>query len=174
MALRRWIIIGAALACVLPAYSQERPKPPAVPLASQAATSPLTLIYRIAGLRDDGDGPGAGLATTISCSLFSKVAEKISFDIRDWSGAQKFNGTFDISAPTAPAKSRNYTVVTHINSSIAHDTSLNTGDLRQGTAYVYSTTTNIACSAFILDASAKAQGIGLHLQRFNPISGTQE
>ena len=44
-----------------------------------------------------------------------------------------------------------------------------------GFAGIFATSPNVTCTAMLIDAAnAAPQGIALHMQRFNPLSGTME
>src|SRR5262245_54999344 len=63
-----WIIAAAALSFVQPAQA--------------ATTDPEVIIYRFPGVRDDGQGPGNGIATVFYCTNFSSVHETLRFVTR--------------------------------------------------------------------------------------------
>jgi hypothetical protein len=168
MTLHRWMMAAAAVAVVLPAYARPREGGTAQPVP-QAATSPLVAVYRVSGVSDNGGEDYTGVATTFICSSSSSVAEKIRFLVKAADGTIVSDAAFNF--PTR----RTFTAATHVSTIFIEDVSLYTGLVDQGVATISSTTTNITCSAMIVDAAASVpNGIALHLQRFNPIAGTQE
>ena len=55
------------------------------------------------------------------------------------------------------------------------DVSLGLGTVYGGSATISATNTNMVCTAMMVDASTNIpNGIALHVQRLNPLSGTQE
>src|SRR3954469_23549392 len=123
---RWWMAAVAGLALALPAQAQQPPKPQAVPLATQAATSPLTTLYRIAGVLNNSTQPFPGVATYFSCSSFSSVNERLRVIVKNFDGAVQADSTFTV------ASRRNFTIITNFTRLAGADTTLLTGSVFLG------------------------------------------
>lgn len=173
MAMHRWMMATVAVAFVLPVHAQDpryRAGAAAQP-APQAITDPLTTVYRVSGVRDDGSATdNTGVATVFSCSTNSAAQERIRVFVRG-------SGGTIVGDLTATASARGtLTFATHATAAFIENAgSLTTGTVAQGAATIQSTTTNITCSAMIVNAASSVpDGVALHMQRFNPLAGTQE
>jgi hypothetical protein len=154
------MIAALALTLVLPAA------------ADAAQNDPEVIIYRFAGVRDDGSGTNIGVATAFHCTNFSGVLEVIRLVTRSNAGTLMANvaqGVFHLQSVTA---------VTHANLAYAHsslDFNMATGALQPGTTAMAATSTNIIWTAMTIDAAnPKPDGVSLRGIRFNPIPGSQE
>ncbi|HYU11796.1 MAG TPA: hypothetical protein VEK82_04415 [Stellaceae bacterium] len=154
----RLIVAAAAVAVILPAHP-----------ASPGVGDPLNTLYIFPGVRDSGEADNTGVATSIHCSNFSSVLEKIQYIVLNYDGHTKVNSIGNI----GPAQTK--TVSTHQTQLYFEDVALNTGAIEQGVVGVSATNNNMVCTAQVLDASANVpRGIDLHGIRLNPIPGTQE
>jgi hypothetical protein len=164
------LVAAALFVAILPAQAQQRPYPEGQAPAPKAVTDPLQVIYRISGVRDSGTGTHAGMATSFHCTSFSTVDEKIVFALRD------FDGDVITQKSVTVEPQHTITASTHDTRVFTEDRLLSPGVvINQGSVRISATSTNIICSAMIVDASAAfPEGIALHLVRFNPIAGTQE
>ena len=153
----RSMIAALALAFVLPAA------------ADAATTDPEVIIYRFPGVVDDGDS-NAGIATIFNCTNFSGTTETVRFATRSTSGTLIGNVTVSIQHLATKTAS------THNTLAFTDDTLvLQIAMLGQGTTAIAATSSNIICTAMIVDAAnAKPVGVALRGIRFNPIPGTQE
>jgi hypothetical protein len=140
----------------------------AVPLT--ASGGPAFIIYRASGVFDNGGGSGSGTATLVHCTNASGVPEDLLVVVR------QFDGSVLVSRTVTPVPSfRTVTLGTHSANTFPLDTNLATGGVDQGMVAIGSTTTDMFCSFMVVDAaSTTAQGISLHLVRYNSSSGTQE
>src|SRR5262245_15329916 len=151
-----WIIAAAALASV-------QPTP-----ASAGVNDPEVIIYRFPGVRDDGSGPFAGVATVFHCTNFSGATENMRFVTRDSSAALKSNA-----AAGAPHLAT-LTAVTHQVAAYPVFLNLLTGAVQETTA-IAATSTNIICTAETINATtAVPNGVARRGIRFNPVPGSQE
>jgi hypothetical protein len=152
-----WIIAAAALAFV-------QPTP-----ASAAPTDPEVIIYRFAGVRDNGGSTNVGVATSFHCTNFSGVAETIRFVTRN------FDGTLLSNHATTIPHLATLTASTHGPLAYINTGLLNTGAVSQGTTAIAATSINIICTAETIDASTAAPvGVARRGIRFNPVPGSQE
>ena len=88
---------------------------------------------------------------------------------------RNFNGTILKNTTLAITQFQTLTVVTHATNLYPMTSELLTGELDHGVLGISATSSNIVCTAQVVDASATVpNGIDLHGTRFNPISGTQE
>ena len=134
-----------------------------------ATTDPFVLLYRISGVRDDNRAAQSGVATSFHCTNKSTVSEQLAIKILNYNGDTVAENTITV------LPNHTVTLSTHAVFAFASDLILNTGMVDQGFAGIASTTTDVFCSAMMLDASAATpNGIALHLVRFNSASGTQE
>ena len=136
--------------------------------ASAGVNDPEVIIYRFPGVLDDGGGTAAGIATLFICTNFSGATETIRFVTRRTTTQIASNESFQL------AHLVTIFAHTHITGSFPPDAPLNTGSVK-GTTAIAATSTNIICTAMVLDAaSPKPDGIALHGIRFNPVPGSQE
>jgi hypothetical protein len=159
MKLASSIFVLTTLAAILPAQAQ-----------SGAVTDPLKIIYKASGLLDNGGASAAGVATSMHCTNFGNVDERVRFLVRQSNGAAT-------SQTTTVGAGQTVTASTHNTNIFGENITLTTGtSIRQGAlAISSSSTTNVFCSAMIVDANSQVPvGIALHLVRFNPAPGTQE
>jgi hypothetical protein len=168
-----WIIplAAAGMAIVFPGYAADRAKQSeAQAVSPQALTYPQQIIYRVSGVRDDGQGPQLGVATSFHCTNWSNLPEKLAISVYN------FNGTLARARSFIVNSHHTFTVSTHETKIFSEDVFLSPGvDIDQGYAQILSTTTNIYCSAMIVDAaSSSPTGIELHLVRFNPYPGSTQ
>ena len=149
-------IVAAALACSLPAP------------ASAAVGSPEVVVYRFSGVKDDGNADFVGTATVFSCTNFSGVTETLRFVTRHLDGTIRQNDTVPINHLQTTI------LVTHGVRAYGLQFGLAT-NVVQGTTAIAATSTNILCTAMILDAAnAQFAGVSLRGIRFNPAPGSQE
>ena len=140
---------------------------PATP--ALADSGPAQVLYIFPGVKDDGAAIGAGVATSVHCFSFSSTTETIQIVVRN------FNGTLAVNASTTINFLVTKTISTHGTNIYNEDVILGTGLVDQGSLGITATSTNIVCTAQVLDASTTApNGFDLHAVRFNPISGNQE
>jgi len=135
-----------------------------------AVTFPtMTTIYVGSGVTDGGNGPApVGEATVVLCSNVSGVATSIRLLLLSITGEVVKSHTF-------PSVAHGATIVaaTHDTNGF-FETVLDTGAILHGVVNVESLQSAVFCTAAIVDASAIAQGIPLHLVRVNPHPGTVE
>jgi hypothetical protein len=169
MTLHRWMMAAATVAVGLPVYAQD-PRYGASATtepASSGVKSPLVAIYRVSGVYDDGGGVNTGRATSFLCSSFSGVDETIRFVIRDEVGAIRKDDKAVIIARGTRIVSTHQTIFVELT--------LDTGALPSGgLATISATTTNLHCSAMIVDGASPNNGVALHMVRLNKVSGTEE
>jgi len=154
-----WIIAAAALASV-------QPTP-----ASAGVNDPEVIIYRFPGVRDNGAGPNAGVATVFHCTNFSGANETIRFVTRDFNVILRQNNGLEI------AHLATYSVTTHRTAAYASTLDLSAGGfvVAQGTTAIAATSVNIICTAMTIDAANPVPtGVALRGIRFNPVPGSQE
>ncbi|HET6378524.1 MAG TPA: hypothetical protein VFG05_09505 [Methylocella sp.] len=173
MKMQSWIfpLAAAGIAFALPGYAADRAKeggPQAV--TPQALTYPQQIIYRVSGVRDDGQKPELGVATSFHCTNWSNLPEKLAIAVYNFNGGLARARSFIVNSH------HTFTVSTHRTKIFSEDAVLSPGvDIDQGYAQIHSTTTNIYCSAMIVDAASSAPaGIALHLVRFNPYPGSTQ
>jgi len=160
----RCLIAVAALAFTVPAQV-------AVP-AQAGVNDPEVLIYRGAGVIDNGGMGLTGNATAFHCTNFSGVPENIRFVVRTATGTLAAN-----SAAAAVAHLNTVTALTKdtVLFFIGIRLMLNTGSVPAGTVAIAATSINVTCTAMLVDATTMTPaGIKLHLTRFNPIPATEE
>jgi hypothetical protein len=135
-----------------------------------AVTFPsLTTIYVGSGVTDGGNGPApVGEATVVLCSNVSGVTTNIRLLLLSITGEVVKSHTF-------PNVAHGATIVaaTHDTNGF-FETVIDTGAILHGVLNVESLQSAVFCTAAIVDASAIAQGIPLHLVRVNPHPGTVE
>ena len=132
-------------------------------------TDPEVIIYRFPGVRDDGGGIGAGVATVFFCTNFSPTSENIRFVTRQNNSPLLTNILVGIASLATK------TVSTHATNAYNPDNTLGTGVVIQGTTAIAATSTNIICTAVTIEASsAFPLGVALRGIRFNPVPGSQE
>jgi len=164
------LVAAALFAATLPAQAQQRPYAEGQAPTPKAVGDPLQTIYRVSGVRDNGGGANSGTATSFHCTNLSNVDETIKITL--W----QFNGGKITDASETISKNQTFTASTHDTRGFIEDRFLSRGiEIKQGSARISATTTNLICSAMIVDASvAFPEGIALHLVRFNPIAATEE
>ena len=150
-----WIIAAAAFAFVQ---------------AAQAGVNdPEIIIYRFPGVNDNGGADNTGIATVFFCTNFSGVTENIRFVTRTDGGTLFGNVAFSINHLATK------TAATHNTLSHNSEVSLNALGVNQGTTAIAATSTNIICTAMVIDAGALAPiGVALRGIRFSPVPGSQE
>ena len=152
-----WITAAAALAFVQPAP------------ASAAVGDPEVIIYRFPGVLDDGSVGILGVATVFHCTNFGGATETIRFVTRNTGGDLLQNTT------TSIAHLATRTAATHATNSYNTLVNIGTGLVNPGTTAIAATSTNIICTAMVLDAAnPKPDGVSLRGIRFNPVPGSQE
>jgi hypothetical protein len=150
-----WIIAAAALACAEPVQA--------------GVNDPEVIIYRFAGVRDNADAAGTGVATSVHCTNFSGATETIRYVVRGFDATIRANVTFNI------AHLATNTASTHGTILYSDAVLLNTGSVNQGSVAIAATSLNIICTAVTVDASTVAPvGFALRGIRFNPVPGSQE
>jgi len=138
-------------------------------ISPQAISSPLGVIYRVSGLRDNGITTASGVASTISCTNFSAVTERLRFSVYNYNSSLSADKVFNVNPRTT------FTASTHDTTVFTEDTDLATGSLVQGMAIISSTSSNVQCTAMVVDAgSLVPAGISLHMVRFNAQAGSME
>jgi hypothetical protein len=141
----------------------------ASPAPAHADSGPQQVLYLFPGVTDNGGNGGSGVATAIHCFTFSPGSETMQFIVR------RFDGTVVANSTLVVTQFHTYTIVTHINEVYISDLVLFTGTVAQGVVGISATSSNIVCTAQVIDASATVpNGIDLHGTRFNPIPGSQE
>ena len=134
-----------------------------------ADSGPQQVLYIFPGATDSGSAADTGVATVFHCFSFSPVQETVQMVVRN------FNGTILKNTTLAITQFQTLTVVTHATNLYPMTSELLTGELDHGVLGISATSSNIVCTAQVVDASATVpNGIDLHGTRFNPISGTQE
>ena len=133
-----------------------------------AFSGPFQVLYLFAGLTDFGGPTANGVATVIHCFSFSPGQDEIQYVVRNSSGE------LVVTVTTVINQFQTVTIVTHSTNLYVASVAA-TGDVREGTVGITATSSNIVCTAQVVDASATVpNGIELHGTRFNPITGTQE
>jgi hypothetical protein len=128
----------------------------------------LTTIYVGSGVRDNGGGAAAGIATTFQCSNVSGVAAQIRFLIISSGGIA---GNLTLNA----AHGDTLTVSTHSTLAYDENNNLNTGVVAAGAINIESTQSGVFCNAKTIDAALSSPvGVTLDLVRVNPHPGTVE
>jgi len=137
--------------------------------AQAATTDPEVLIYRFPGVFDNGGDDFIGTATLFSCTNFSGVPENIRLVTRSGTGTLVNNiSVTDVAHLTTLTRS------THLTASYQGQF-LNTSKVVGGTTAIAATSTNIICTAMVIDAAnATPDGVALRGIRFNPAPGSQE
>jgi len=145
----RHLIAVAAVAFALPAQA--------------GINDPEVLIYRVSGVIDNG-----GFGTTVFCTNFSGVDERIRIAVRDKTGTLVVNGALTVSHLNTHAFSTRDIL-------LYDDSNLATGLVNPGTAAIAATSVNVTCTAMQVESAVTNPAMGkLHMTRFNPIAGTQE
>ena len=150
-----WIIAAAAIACAEPVQA--------------AVGDPEVIIYRFPGVLDNGS-PDLGVATVFHCTNFSGVTENIRFVTRSAAGTLLTNMAFGINHLGT------LTASTHSTAAYSDAmTTLNTGNVSQGTTAIAATSINVICTAETIDASTAVPiGVARRGIRFSPVPGSQE
>ena len=151
-----WMVVSAAVAMGMAAP------------ASAGVNDPEVLIYRFAGVRDDGSPNFAGVATVFNCTNFSGASDNIRRVTRRTDGIL-LTTVFNMDHLAT------LTVATHATNAYVEVAALDTGSVSQGTTAVAATSTNIVCTAMTIDAATAAPtGVALRGIRFSPVPGSQE
>ena len=171
---RSSIVALATLITVLPAQAQQTPnregRAPVV-VHPLAVGDPLKLIYRISGVRDTGQATNVGVATTIHCTNFGSVSERVKYLVKGTTGDILANVTHTIGGGRTIAASTHFTALVNEEVNLTPGVIINPGSVTVSA----SSTEKIFCSAMIVDAASTVpQGIALHMVRFNPREGTEE
>jgi hypothetical protein len=134
-----------------------------VVLPVQAATTdPEIILYRFAGVRDNGT-----MGTAFICTNFSGVTETIRVVVRTFDGTIKANSALQVTHLRTQA-------MTTRGIALYGAFDLVTGDV-QGTAAIAATSPHIQCNAIVLEsAPAAPNAFTLRGVRFNPIPATEE
>lgn len=128
---------------------------------------PVKTLYRVSGLKDSGGADNQGLVTVILCTNFSQEGEYLKVGLYDYSGTVLANSTYYMnSRRTAAFMTRGNTSYTGTQISIPV--------VNSGFAVISSTTTNLHCSASVINAGVVGQGFALHMVRYNPHPGSVE
>jgi hypothetical protein len=145
------------------AFSFVQPAP-----ASAAQGDPEVIIYRFPGVRDNGAPSAVGMATIFVCTNFSGTTENVRIVVRNSVNTIVANATIGISHLS--------TIVAATHPALLYATSLNLQTSGfTGTAAIAATSTDIICTAMVIDAAATVpQGIALRGIRFAPVPGSQE
>ena len=129
---------------------------------------PEVIIYRFPGVRDNGGTGLTGFATIFHCTNFSGVDENVRIVTRSEDGTLKSNFV------TTLSHLKTVGAATHAVFSYS-SFGMGTGAVSEGTAAIAATSTNIICTAMVLDAAtARPDGVALRGIRFNPVPGSQE
>jgi hypothetical protein len=162
------------LAAILPAHAQsgktyKEGAKPAANAAQDSRAAAKKMIYRIPGIRDSGDGGGVGVATVVNCTNFSTAAQNVKFILLDSDGKTAAQKTVSYGPNITQA------VSTHTTNVFFDDYEIAPGkNIDQGAMIINSTSTDVFCTAAVVDANATASGIALHVVRYNAAPGTQE
>src|SRR5262245_11496232 len=152
-----WIIAAAAFAFIQPTPAQA------------AQGGPEIIIYRFSGVKDDGGAANVGVGTAFLCTNFSGVPETLRLVTRHFDGSLAGNSEVVINHLSTKAS------VTHLVAPYTFDLNLMTGFVQSGTTAIAATSTNIVCTAMVLDAAnPKPDGVVLRGIRFSPVPGSQE
>jgi hypothetical protein len=136
---------------------------------AEAVTFPgLTTIYVGSGVRDNGSGADAGLATAFNCSNVSGVAANVRVLILG------LNGDVAASDTRTLLHGNTRTWATHVTATHREDFDLGTSTVNQGVVNIESTQSAVFCNAVVLDAADAGDGFVLPLVRVNPHPGTVE
>jgi hypothetical protein len=136
---------------------------------AQAITfSTLTLIYVGTGVRDNGGGFDAGIATSFNCSNVSGLTAQVRITVRGYNGPVEGTKTFTM------LHGHTRTASTHAEATFNSDGYLSTGQVDQGLVQIYSTQSGVFCNAIITDAADAGNGFNLGMVRLNPHPGTVE
>ena len=132
---------------------------------------PEVIIYRFPGLKDDGGADNVGVATVFNCTNFSGAFENIRFVGRNEVGGLLNNTLVQFFAHLA-----SLAVTSHVVAAYSGFVpKLNTQAVSSGTVAIAATSTNIICTAMIIDAAnPKPVGVALRGIRFSPVPGSEE
>ena len=138
---------------------------------ARAITFPaLTTIYIASGASDHSPGV-AGRATFVTCTNMSGLTASVRYQFRGGSGTLLAGGTLLLSNLATHS-------ITTEGSVFLTQISLPTGAFFGGTVQILSTQSAVYCSAMLINATTVldggAEGIALHMVRFNPHPGTVE
>ena len=136
--------------------------------AVAGVNDPEIIIYRFPGVFDDGSTTQVGTATAFHCTNFSGVLENVRIVTRGSGGGLLKNFLFGLDHLSTQGAST-HSVFSYVS------LNMGTGFITDGTAAIAATSTNIICTAMVLDAAnAKPAGLALRGIRFNPVPGSQE
>jgi len=110
------------------------------------------------------------VASVVHCFNFGSVEETIQIVVRNSDGSILKNTTFGLDSFVTVA------VASHGSHLYNNGTvGLETGAVFHGVLGISATTSNMVCTAQVIDAAASVpNGIDLHGARFNPISGSEK
>ena len=153
-----WMVAVAGIAFGLPAP------------ASAAVGSPEVILYRFPGVLDQGGAEFTGVVTAFHCTNFSGVTETIRFVTRNGDGNILISNQ-TVSIPHLATK----TAATRGPFSYGAHVLLAPLGVIGGTTAIAATSTNIICTAMIIDATGPVpNGVSLRGIRFSPVPGSEE
>src|SRR5262249_42975693 len=133
MKVGNWIVAAALFGFALP--------------TNAATTDPLMVLYAWAGAVDSGAaGTNTGVASSVHCTSFSNVNETVRVLVKDQNSINLGDQSLTLST------GKTITFSTRSTAAFG-ETLLNAGPLLQGSLAVLATSTNIFCTAQVLDAS---------------------
>jgi hypothetical protein len=170
MKIAAWIIAVAAIAAVLPAHAQDRANQNLPSFGGQASGGPMSLLYVVSGVRDNGGPDNTGAAASFHCSNASTVSESLQFVVRNFDATVISTNTFTVSS------GHTFSASTHNTFAFNEDAELSQGvNIQQGLVFIFASTQFMFCTAMDVDAAAAVpSGISLHMVRFSPVAGTVE
>src|SRR5262245_20086406 len=135
--------------------------------ASAGVNSPEVIIYRFPGVTNSDP---SGRATVFDCTNFSGVPEKVRFVTRTNGGDLLGNNVGTVNhLGTLTAATRT------TNSYVSLLNILPFQATFQGTTAIAATSTNVICTAMVIDVSTVAPvGVALRDIRFSPVPGSEE
>jgi hypothetical protein len=137
--------------------------------AMAATSDPEVVLYRFPGVRNEGFTDNIGVATLFHCTVYSGTQESLRFVLRDAAGALVDNVQVNVSHLAS------VTASTHGTLAYGTELRLSTATVSGGTTAIAATSTNVICTAMVIDASTVAPvGVALRGVRFSPAPGTQE
>jgi hypothetical protein len=167
MHIRSTMVALSLMAAALPAYAGA-PLERAVP--TTRAFPSMTVIYEVAGVKDNGYARELGMATSFLCTNADIATRTVRIVLRNKDGGTVANVTVNV------LPFRTLTASTHETRMFVEPVILYPGHaISQGSAFISATSANVICSAMIVNAeSLSADGIALHMVRYNPAPGTEE
>lgn len=169
-----WLFAVVGIASVLPAHASDRfnkqSGAPAATVSEVVGSGSLRQIYRVAGVRDDGQAQNQGVATSFHCTNWSTTPERLAFRVYNHDGSLVRVLYYTVAAQ------QTFTASTHATSVFSEDALLSQGIyIDQGSVAIVTTSNNLHCSAMIVSAEhADPVGVPLHLVRVNSQTGTVE